>query len=38
MGKAPAKFSIFEAMEGPNAKRFVAFNDMPDISSKYYRE
>lgn len=38
MRKAPVKYSIFEAMAGPNERRFIAFNDMPMISSKYERE
>ena len=38
MSKAPAKYTIFETMEGCNERRFIPFDDMPLGSSKYGRE
>ena len=38
MQKASKKYTIFETIAGPNAKRFIPFNDMPDANSKYKRE
>lgn len=38
MQRAAPKYTIFEMIDGPNDKRFVPFNDMPDINSKFNRE
>jgi len=35
MTRQSEKFSIFEAIEGCHDKRFVAFNDIPEIDSKF---
>ncbi len=35
MTRQSEKFSIFETIEGCHDKRFVAFNDIPQVNSKF---